>query len=179
MPSYILSHILSLNPSHILSDTSSYIHSLTFSPTCPLSCFLTSFHTCSLPQLTGDATAAAAASDANYFYWKQTSVDYHTQFINTGDTTVTRYLEVDQRSYLVGAFETLLNLAVFMESAWAGQYREAFNVLDRLSLLPQNSDEVSLAAQQFPTLDKCIRRVADQILVWIYTPLLSFSWPLP
>ena len=139
-----------------------------FSPTFPPSHFLNHLLTPSLllalKQLIGDSTAAAA-NDANYFYWKQTSVDYHTQFINTGDTTVTRYLEVDQRSYLVGTFETLLNLAVFMESAWAGQYREAFNVLDRLSLFPQHSDEVSPAAQQFSILDKCLRRVADQILV--------------
>ena len=142
-----------------------------FSPTFPPSHFLIHLiHLLSphlllaLIQLIGDSTAAAA-NDANYFYWKQTSVDYHTQFINTGDTTVTRYLEVDQRSYLVGTFETLLNLAVFMESAWAGQYREAFNVLDRLSLFPQNSDEVSPAAQQYSILDKCLRRVADQILV--------------
>ena len=84
-------------------------------------------------------------------------------------------MEVDQRSYLVGTFETLLNLAVFIESAWAGQYREAFNVLDQLSLFPQNSEEVSPAAQQFPTLDKYIRRVADQTLVG--TPLLFYSWP--
>ena len=112
-----------------------------------------------------DAMATAPGPGSEAEYWKKTSVEYYDRYIKSGDSSVSRCLEVDNRVDLVGTFETLLNLAVFLEAAAAGRYREALQIIDALGLYPQVADEVSPAAHQFSSLDGYIRRVADETLL--------------
>jgi hypothetical protein len=110
-----------------------------------------------------DSMAAPGSPEAPY--WKKTSIEYYDRYIKSGDSSVSRCLEADNRTDLVGTFETLLNLAVFLEAAAGGRYREALQIIDALGLYPQVADEVSPAAQQFSSLDGYIRRVADETLL--------------
>ena len=112
-----------------------------------------------------DAMATVPAPATELAYWKKTSEEYYDRYIKSGDSSVSRCLEMENRLDLVGTFETLLNLAVFLEAAAGGRYREALQIVDALGLFPQTTDEVSPAAQQFSSLDGYVRRVVDETLL--------------
>lgn len=98
-------------------------------------------------------------------FWGETSVNYYHKYIKTADGSVLKCLTKDNKLELISCLETLLNLSVFIDNCNNGNYNEALDVIDGLVLFPKNSSEVQPASLHFPSLDRYIKRVIDDVLV--------------
>ena len=98
-------------------------------------------------------------------FWVETSVNFYNKYIKSGEGPVLKCLTKDNKLELVSCFETLLNVSVFIENVNNGNYRDALDIIDGLVLFPKNSSEVQAASLHFPSLDRFIKRVVDDVLV--------------
>ena len=117
---------------------------------------------CSL--LSMSMTSQAAVSVRDKAMWYDTSVTYYNTHIKVSQSAVLRCLTAENKLPLVGVFETLLNLSVFVEACTSNP-SNALEIIDGLFIFPKTVEEVQPASQHFPTLDNYIKRVADDVLI--------------
>ena len=117
---------------------------------------------CSL--LSMSMTSQAAVSVRDKAMWYDTSVTYYNTHIKVSQSAVLRCLTAENKLSLVGVFETLLNLSVFIEACTSNP-GNALEIIDGLFIFPKVVEEVQPASQHFPTLDNYIKRVADDVLI--------------
>ena len=117
---------------------------------------------CSLLSMAMTSQAAVSARDRAM--WCEMSVAYYNTHIKVPHSAVLRCLTAENKLTLVGCFETLLNLSVFVDTCSTNP-SNALDIIDGLFIFPKVTEEVQAAAQHFPTLDNNIKRVADDVLI--------------
>jgi hypothetical protein len=124
-------------------------------------------HTDVIEELCNRLSTVMLAGSPDRDFWRTTSIGYYERYLKKGGSSaVIRYLEREGRLDILGSFEALLNLIVFVDACVEGRFIDALNIIDGLALLPRLESEVSAAAQKFATLDGYVRRVADDILIY-------------
>ena len=167
---YLDSYLSNDRINYLLTTSAYHLMSIEKKSEAAVSLFqLAGKHSEVLEELCNQLSAALTSSNniivKEKMFWIETSVNFYDKYIKSGDGPVLKCLTKDNKLELVSCFETLLNVSVFLEKCNSGDHRDALDIIDGLVLFPKNSSEVQAASLHFPSLDRFIKRVVDDVLV--------------